>query len=246
MMQQPELGKKVSELRTAKGLTQEELAQQCNVNVRTIQRIESSEVNPRMYTIRLIFSELDYDVYQMEGSKESEHKNRLKLFKGFTLDLFNLKTNTMRKVSILASPLALAIVVLFFTSFSAAAQQRKYVKQMVERHNKNFVDYFNSGQIDSLVMNYHVHASMMPTGSPEIKGREAIAEYYYFLYNMGYRFTENKTNKLTIDSSVLIDKGTWRVRMGGEEVMFGYYVTNWRRYKEGWYIESEISTLASN
>lgn len=38
-MKQPELGKKISELRKAKGLTQEELVEKCNLNVRTIQRI---------------------------------------------------------------------------------------------------------------------------------------------------------------------------------------------------------------
>lgn len=38
-MKQPELGKRISELRKEKGLTQEELVEKCNINVRTIQRI---------------------------------------------------------------------------------------------------------------------------------------------------------------------------------------------------------------
>jgi transcriptional regulator with XRE-family HTH domain len=59
-MKQPELGKKISELRKAKGLTQEELVEKCNLNVRTIQRIESGEVTPRSYTIRALFEALDY------------------------------------------------------------------------------------------------------------------------------------------------------------------------------------------
>ncbi|MCS5489833.1 helix-turn-helix domain-containing protein [Algoriphagus limi] len=46
-MKQPELGKKISELRKAKGMTQEELVEKCNLNVRTIQRIEAGEVTPR-------------------------------------------------------------------------------------------------------------------------------------------------------------------------------------------------------
>ena len=43
-MNQPELGRKIVELRKAKGLTQEELVEICNLNVRTLQRIESGEV----------------------------------------------------------------------------------------------------------------------------------------------------------------------------------------------------------
>lgn len=69
-MKQPELGKKISKLRTAKGLTQEELVEKCNISVRTIQRIEAGEVTPRSYTIKTILSALDYDL-----SKMSEKEN---------------------------------------------------------------------------------------------------------------------------------------------------------------------------
>jgi transcriptional regulator with XRE-family HTH domain len=44
-MKQPELGRKIAELRKAKGLTQEELVEKCNIRVRTLQRIESGEVS---------------------------------------------------------------------------------------------------------------------------------------------------------------------------------------------------------
>ena len=55
-MKQPELGRKIVELRKANGLTQDELAEKCNLNIRTIQRIESGDVTPRSYTTRLIFT----------------------------------------------------------------------------------------------------------------------------------------------------------------------------------------------
>lgn len=66
-MKQPELGKKISELRKAKGLTQEELVEKCNLNVRTIQRIEAGEVSPRSYTVKALFAALDY---HWENAKE--------------------------------------------------------------------------------------------------------------------------------------------------------------------------------
>lgn len=61
-MKQPELGKKISELRKAKGLTQEELVEKCNIGVRTIQRIEAGEVTPRSYTIKTILAALEADI----------------------------------------------------------------------------------------------------------------------------------------------------------------------------------------
>jgi transcriptional regulator with XRE-family HTH domain len=61
-MRQPELGKKILELRKGKGLTQEELVEKCNISVRTLQRIETGEVTPRIFTIKTILAALDYDL----------------------------------------------------------------------------------------------------------------------------------------------------------------------------------------
>lgn len=75
-MKQPELGKKISELRKAKGLTQEELVEKCNLNVRTIQRIESGEVTPRSYTVKTLFEALDF---QWEEAKNGFADEEMKV-----------------------------------------------------------------------------------------------------------------------------------------------------------------------
>jgi transcriptional regulator with XRE-family HTH domain len=75
-MKQPELGKKIVELRMAKGLTQEELVELCNVSVRTIQRIENGEVTPRSYTVKTIFSALDYDLEKMSAAENDNPESR--------------------------------------------------------------------------------------------------------------------------------------------------------------------------
>lgn len=61
-MNQHEIGKKLTELRKRKGLTQEELAIRCDVNVRTVRRIEAGTVSPRIATLKLIGAELDYEI----------------------------------------------------------------------------------------------------------------------------------------------------------------------------------------
>lgn len=58
-MKQPELGNLLLELRKQKGLTQEELVEKCNINVRTIQRIEAGNVSPRNYAVKSILEALD-------------------------------------------------------------------------------------------------------------------------------------------------------------------------------------------
>ncbi len=61
-MNQPNLGKKIVELRKALSMTQEELANQTGVSVRTIQRIEQGDVTPRLATVKLLSEALDYDL----------------------------------------------------------------------------------------------------------------------------------------------------------------------------------------
>jgi transcriptional regulator with XRE-family HTH domain len=75
-MKQPELGKRISELRKGKGLTQEELVEQCNINVRTIQRIEAGEVNPRSYTVKIILEVLGEDLKNIDVKLLTENIER--------------------------------------------------------------------------------------------------------------------------------------------------------------------------
>lgn len=71
-MKQPALGIKISELRKQKGLTQEELVNLCNINVRTIQRIEAGEVTPRSFTLKTILHALGEDLDSITTSENVE------------------------------------------------------------------------------------------------------------------------------------------------------------------------------
>ncbi len=70
-MNQPDLGLRVIELRQQKGFTQEQLAEKCEVSPRTIQRIESGEVDPRSYTLQCLSDSLDFDFMEDNTSNEN-------------------------------------------------------------------------------------------------------------------------------------------------------------------------------
>jgi uncharacterized Tic20 family protein len=70
-MNQPDLGLKVAELREQKGLTQEKLAECCEVSARTIQRIENGEVEPRPFTRNSLSNILEFDL----GRESAENAN---------------------------------------------------------------------------------------------------------------------------------------------------------------------------
>jgi transcriptional regulator with XRE-family HTH domain len=67
------IGNKLFEIRKSKGLTQEELAERSKVNLRTIQRIENNENEPRGNTLNLICDVLeinsDYFTNKMEQNR---------------------------------------------------------------------------------------------------------------------------------------------------------------------------------
>jgi transcriptional regulator with XRE-family HTH domain len=104
IMEQPELGKRISDIRKTRGLTQKELAEQCRINERTLQRIETGEVKPRAYTISVIFEALgdkyEHDPLQEEDSASSDRGR------------FNLKLKRRVKIWILSATVLVAALVL--------------------------------------------------------------------------------------------------------------------------------------
>lgn len=70
IMKQPHLGKRIADLRQQKNLTQEDLVGKCNINVRTIQRIEAGEVTPRPSTLKIIIEALDENFNELFQTEE--------------------------------------------------------------------------------------------------------------------------------------------------------------------------------
>lgn len=128
-MNQPEFGHEVVKIRKAKGLTQSELAEKCCVSKRTIQRVESGIVIPRSFTIKALSVALDFDFLEerpndLLGKGKIENNGFILINQIFTktVDLFNLKTNSMKKLSILTVIFGLIGIGLFAVSYKSLAQ----------------------------------------------------------------------------------------------------------------------------
>lgn len=75
-----EIGQKIKEVRKKKGLSQEELAESAKVNLRTIQRIENNESEPRGKTLNLICNSLQIQTEDLLDYGKQEDKNYLIIF----------------------------------------------------------------------------------------------------------------------------------------------------------------------
>jgi transcriptional regulator with XRE-family HTH domain len=67
-----ELGERLKELRTSMNCSQKELSEQTGLTLRTIQRIENNEVNPSLYSLKVIGEALKTDL--SEYVKKSDTK----------------------------------------------------------------------------------------------------------------------------------------------------------------------------
>jgi transcriptional regulator with XRE-family HTH domain len=163
-MVKPDFRTRLIEERKAKGLTQEEVAEMCKITVRTIQRIESRQVNPRAFTIKTISETLGFDFFLTSNTGyDDKIKNQISKLKSHTVvwhikDLFNLKTNAMKKISILSTSL-LMIGFLFVLILDTKAQSNSIkndnclvVELNVDKSIKRIEAVFtNSLTLDSLV-----------------------------------------------------------------------------------------------
>jgi transcriptional regulator with XRE-family HTH domain len=228
-MTQPELGRKIAELRKARGLTQEELVEKCNLSVRTLQRIESGEVSPRSYTLKLIFAALDYSVY------DSPSPGTRLLFMQVA-NLFNLRKDTMKKLSVLSMAVAAIALILLALSADGSAQPASKVKKMIMAYDQDFVRWFNTGQVDSLVAMYREDACLLALGC----GKPLIREFYSRQISM-LKFEELDLTSFSVADSIAVEKGRWRVRLNSGQLVNGEYLTEWRKTGKKWLIVNDIS-----
>lgn len=166
-MKKANFGNKLIEIRKAKGLTQEEVAEKCNISVRTIQRIESGSAEPRAFTIKLISESLGFDFfetsntgYEVEEKGKNSKERKRSVILWYIKDLFNLKTNAMKKVSILSVMSFTLVFSIFFlvTNIKAGPSSEKQMSITTTKSRPNYIKtkerievaFTNEFTIDSL------------------------------------------------------------------------------------------------
>ena len=76
-MDKSSIAKKIIHYRKLKGITQETLAEATGLNVRTIQRIEAGEVDPRLYTLKSIADALDVSMEELLPEPTQHELNQI-------------------------------------------------------------------------------------------------------------------------------------------------------------------------
>lgn len=82
------LSEKIESLRKSKGLTQEVLADESSINLRTLQRIEAGETEPRSNTLRLIAKALDTPIEELLDFTKKEDMGFIQTMNLMTLSFW--------------------------------------------------------------------------------------------------------------------------------------------------------------
>lgn len=236
-MKQPELGQTILELRQRTGLTQSELTERCNMSLRTIQRIEAQEVTPRNYTIKTILSCLGYDPHEDTiGNDDSQDKDgngmpRQKRLIKHIKELFNLKTNTMKKLSILSLFVLFVFAGAFFanTQLSAQGQAIRSTKETLIGVWQQVIVNPATGEVETYIPflkifnadDTYIHMQMKDkkpaflnaSGKWKVTDKNVFLEYVELMYGQGVRnHTEEQTFTIEKQSNGLFMHSKFHTR----------------------------------
>ena len=223
---------KLIEVRKAQGLTQEDVAKKCKITVRTIQRLESGQVMPRAYTIKVISENLGISFFETDDNvkdKEQQSNRKIQTFYWCAKDLFNLRTNTMKKISILTTPFLLVGFALFFFLHSATIAQT--------------IDYISS------LNNYAFNQYRDTKVEKENLLISPLSTYYALL--VAYEGSKNKTKQefekvLYLDNSGSTDNNYFHNFATKSDSFSGLKVSNAIWLDKSFVVEGEYSKSVSD
>lgn len=107
--------------------------------------------------------------------------------------------------------------------------------------NQKFMQWFNSGQIDSISMRYLEKACMMADKAATTYDRSSIQAYFMQLYDQGYRFSKLKSTFIVMSDSLAVDRGEWNLSINAIVIASGTYLSQWHYINGKWWIENEMS-----
>ena len=218
-MKQPQLGKKILELRLDKGLTQTELAEKCNISLRTIQRIESTEVTPRSYTLKLIFKVLDFDGFS--SSIKSENSN-------------NSRKNAVRTILLLLTTSIVSILI-FKLVINSNKQSTKEVTEIIHNNQSNIKKWMNNKQVDSVLTIYNNNACILNSVCGKIQIRQMMND----IVNNDYELIEYRSISINVSDTIAVEKYKNTYRYKGK-VSNQIGITEWHFKNGKWLITNDV------
>jgi len=228
IMNQPNLGKKITELRKSQGLTQKELVDKCNLNIRTLQRIESGEVTPRGYTLKLVLTTLNY-----QGEDLSLKKSTLYYWIEKTFPFNNKVAKILFSLLIISS-----IASAFYFYSNDKRSSNIGVENKIESSRKEITNWVNEGNIDAIISKFSNDACI---STNTICGKKRIKEALKKNMLHGYKIIKHDIISIQSKNDIAFEKyiATYKYK-GTIHEQNG--ITEWHFSDGEWIISNELYT----
>jgi len=227
-MNQPNLGKKIIELRKAQSITQKELVDKCNLNIRTLQRIESGEVTPRGYTLKLILTTLNYQGEDLSAKRSS--------FYYWIERTFPFNNKTVKIIFALLIITSIAGVFYFYSNDKGSSNLE--VKNKIESSRKKITNWVNEGNVDAILSKYKDDACV---STDNICGKEKIKRALQKIMTSDYKIIKHDIISINIIDTTAYEKFITIYKYKGN---FGKQngIVEWNLLNNVWLINNELYT----
>lgn len=223
-MKQPQLGEKIIELRLAKGLTQTELAEKCKISLRTIQRIESKEVMPRSYTLKLIFNVLEFEGYNV--SKE---------ITSFELEsIVRIKSNLIKTVTLVIITSIVSILTFKLISNNHKSSLKE-ITEIIQKNQSDIKRWMNNKHVDSVLTMYDDNACILNS----ICGKIQIQNMMSNIVNNEYELLEYHTMSINFNEAIAVEKYRSTYKYKGK-LRNQVGITEWKFKNGKWSIINDV------
>jgi hypothetical protein len=134
---------------------------------------------------------------------------------------------------------------IFFGLFSLAseikAQSEAKVTKIVKNYSNDFITWFNTGEIDTLIKLFRDEKCLVARGC----GKSFIKRYYD-AESMKYKFIELSVINVSVSDAIAVEKGKWKILLKSEEEVGGEFLTEWRITDKNWLMVNDIGALYEN
>jgi uncharacterized protein (TIGR02246 family) len=123
-------------------------------------------------------------------------------------------------------------------------QQASDVRRAIDRVNRQFVEAFTRGDAQGAAAVYTDDATILPPGSPRVRGRDGIRSFWQSVMDSGVRAVDLRTDDLEVAGEMAREIGTATLTVrpegGGEQTLTAKFVVVWKRQGGEWRWHTDI------
>lgn len=106
--------------------------------------------------------------------------------------------------------------------------------------NQPFMEAFGNQDAEAMGAAYTQDAQLLPPNGDFVNGREAVADFWGFLFSLGFDGVILETIEVTGTGSLANEVGLFTLFNNGQVFDTGKYIVVWKKVQGKWYLHRDI------